>query len=300
MPVETIASVFGDLYGRFRRARIDTAALDARLIVQRRLGLSHADFIARPEGAVAAGDQREIDELAARREAGEPVSRLFGEREFYGLAFVVTRYTFDPRPETETLVEAALAAAGARWSGTRRRRILELGTGTGAVIVSLLVALRRAEATAVDICPGAVAAARQNALRHDVADRVSFHTGCWFEGLCGTFDMIVTNPPYLETGGIPGLACEVARHDPAIALDGGGDGLSAYRQISRAAPRYLSAGGLLLCEIGYGQKEAVVALMRAYGLRPPKDVAGTRRDLSGIERTLTFEKPATREQIVQG
>jgi release factor glutamine methyltransferase len=230
-------------------------------------------------------------DLAARREAGEPVSRLLGEREFYGLGFFVTRHTFDPRPDTETLVEAALDAARARLSGLEYLRILELGTGTGAVIVSVLASLRHAEGTAVDICPHAIAVAQRNAARHKVAERLSFHRGSWFEGLWGTYDMVLANPPYLRADDISGLGSEVADHDPLIALDGGSDGLGAFRQIGQTAWKFMSAGGLLLVEIGYGQKDAVVDLMSAHGYRSPEDFTGTRCDLSGIERAVAFEMP---------
>jgi release factor glutamine methyltransferase len=292
MQAETVEYAFVELRRRFYRARIETADLDARLILQHSLKISHVDFIARPGLPVTAGSRQAIMDLAARREAGEPVSRLFGEREFYGLGFFVTRYTFDHRPDTETLVEAALDAARARLSGLEHLRILELGTGTGAVIVSLLASLRHAEGTAVDICPHAIAVARRNAVRHTVAERLSFHRGSWFEGLSGTYDMILANPPYLSADDISGLASAVADHDPLIALDGGSDGLGAYRQIGQTAWRFMSAGGLLLVEIGYGQKDAVIDLMSAYGYRSPDGFTSIRCDLRGIERTVAFEMPA--------
>ena len=289
MQADTVERAFTELCRRFRRAGIETAALDARLIVQHSLEMSHADFIARAGLPLAAGSWRQIVGLAARREAGEPISRLFGEREFRGLVFSVTRHTFDPRPDTETLVEAALDAARARLSAVKCVRILELGTGTGAVIISLLAALPQAEGTAVDVCPHALAVAQRNAVRHRVAERLTFCRGSWFEGLCGAFDLVVTNPPYLRAGDISLLGPEVADHDPPIALDGGGDGLSAYRQISRTAWQFMSARGLLLFEIGHGQKDAVVGIMRDQGYRLPENLTGIRCDLRGIERVLSFE-----------
>ncbi|MGH2359086.1 MAG: peptide chain release factor N(5)-glutamine methyltransferase [bacterium] len=289
MQADTVERVFAELRQRFSRARIETADLDARLILQRSLKMSHVDFIARPGLPVTARSRQAMLELAARRESGEPISRLFGEREFYGFGFSVTRHTFDPRPDTETLVEAALDAAGTRLSGPKHLRILELGTGTGAVVVTLLALLPHAEGTAVDICPHAIAVAQQNAERHKVAERLSFQRGWWFERLSGTFDMIVANPPYLRTGDISGLGSEVANHDPRLSLDGGSDGLAAYRQIGTTASRFMSAGGLLLFEIGCGQKDAVVDLMSVHGYRLPEAFTGTRRDLHGIERVVAFE-----------
>ncbi|MDP9138341.1 MAG: peptide chain release factor N(5)-glutamine methyltransferase [Pseudomonadota bacterium] len=289
MQADTVERAFSELHRRFSRARIATAALDARLIVQRSLAISHGDFIARPGLPVTSASRREMSDLAARREAGEPVSRLFGEREFRGLAFSITRHTFDPRPDTETLVEAALDAARARLGEVERPRVLELGAGTGAVIISLLAGLPHAEGTAVDICSHALAVAQRNAHRHGVADRLTFHNGSWFEGLRGNFDLVVTNPPYLRTEDLSGLSPEVADHDPRIALDGRRDGLDAYRQIGVGAWKCMSAGGLLLLEIGCGQREAVVGLMLERGYRAPNDLAGVRRDLAGIERVLILE-----------
>ena len=243
--------------------------------------------------ARAAGGKWRIWQPGARQ--ASRFRACLGEREFYGLAFFVTRHTFDPRPDTETLVEAALDAARARWSGGKRLRILELGTGTGAVIISLLAALpagRRDGRGHLSRMPSP--RPRHNARRHGVGERLSLHKGSWFEGLTGRFDVIVANPPYLERRRHLRAPPEVTDHDPVLALDGGSDGLDAYRRIGRSAARFMSAGGLLLLEIGEGQKDAVAALMNGHGLRPPQDLAGTRRDLHGIERVLAFEAPAAR------
>jgi release factor glutamine methyltransferase len=293
MQARTIRAAFRELRDRFHRAGIETAALDARLIVQRSVGFSHADFLARADATLTSANAEEIHALAARRVSGEPVSRLFGEREFYGLAFSITPDTLDPRADTETLVEAALEAAATRYGGRKRLTILELGTGTGAVVISILHALRHAEATAVDISPAAIAVARQNAQRHQVAERLKLHTGSWFDGLSGVYDMIVANPPYLSAGDIAALSRDVADHDPLVALDGGGDGLAAYRQIGGRAASFLAPGGLVLLEVGRGQAHAVSAVLSGHGYRPPNDVAGVRRDLQGIERVVLFELPAT-------
>ncbi len=287
MQTDTVAGAYTELRRRFRAARIVAADLDARLIVQHSLELTHADILARPDLIVSDAARQEIASLAGRREAGEPISRLFGERDFYGRAFRVTRNTFDPRPDTETLVEAALEAVMMRRE-LKRWRILELGTGTGAVVVSLLATLQDAQGIATDICPHALAVARRNAICHAVDDRLSFHSGSWFDGLDGAFDLIVANPPYLRTDDIDSLAPEVRNHDPTIALDGGPDGLDAYRQIAGVASKFIASDGLVMLEVGYGQKDAVVRIMNDCGYKPPVGVAGTRCDLHGIERVVTF------------
>ena len=231
---------------------------------------------------------QEIASLAARREAGEPISRLFGEREFYGRVFQVTRHTFDPRPDTETLVEAALEAAAVRRAELKCVRILELGTGTGAVVINLLAALRDAEGVATDICPHALQVARRNATRHAVDDRLSLRQGSWFEGVAGTFDLIVANPPYLRTGDIDSLAPEVRNHDPSVALDGGTDGLDAYRQIASAAAKFVAGDGLILLEVGRGQKDRVVSIMMLTDTSHRRAFPRPAGICNGIERVVIF------------
>jgi release factor glutamine methyltransferase len=169
-------------------------------------------------------------------------------------------------------------------------RILDLGTGTGAVVISLLSSLARARATAVDISPHALAVAHNNALRHRVADRLSLHEGSWCEGLHGTFDLVVGNPPYLTANSIGGLEPAVADHDPRISLDGGSDGLDAYRQIGQAVVDFLSRRSLVLLEIGWAQRDSVIELMCCSGLRQPHDFPAMRLDLRGIARVVCFER----------
>jgi release factor glutamine methyltransferase len=213
------------------------------------------------------------------------VSRLLGEREFYGRSFVLNRDTLDPRPETETLVTAGLNILRGR---SDCPRIADLGTGSGSVIVSLLAELPDTIGVGVDLSVGALEAARANALRHKVANRLALVHGSWFSALSGTFDLILSNPPYVASREIAMLPREVRLHDPRLALDGGWDGLQAYRDIARDARRYLRIGGHLCVEIGRGQEKEVASIMDCARLRPAKRYPAVTADFCGIPRVLTF------------
>jgi release factor glutamine methyltransferase len=223
----------------------------------------------------------EFETLLARRAAREPVSRILGRREFYGRSFLVTGDVLDPRPDTETLVEAALrlmpASAG----------ILDLGTGSGAIIVTLLAERAAATGVGLDISEAALAVARANARAHGVLDRLDLRHSDWFDGITGRFDLMVANPPYIPAAEIAGLERDVRDHDPLLALAGGPDGLAAYRRIAAGAGRHLAARALLLLEIGTGQADAVTVILRAAGFEPE----GRFRDLAGHVRCLGFRGP---------
>jgi release factor glutamine methyltransferase len=218
--------------------------------------------------------------MAARRLRGEPVDRILGEKEFYGLAFTLSDSTLVPRPETEMLVVRGLEVL----TGKQRKTILDLGTGTGCVAISLLTESPSAKAVAVDLSPEALVTAQHNADRHGVADRLSLRKGSWFDPLQPDerFDLIVSNPPYIDTGEIEGLSREVREHDPRLALDGGADGLVAYRAILADAAKWLKPGGAVLCEIGATQGFAVTSLFFKAGLR---DVV-VLTDLAGLDRVV--------------
>jgi release factor glutamine methyltransferase len=215
--------------------------------------------------------------LLARRVFGEPVSRILGVRNFFGRDFVVSPEVLDPRADTETLVEAALPLLG-------QGRILDLGAGSGAIIVTLLAERPEASGVAVDLSPGALAITADNARRHGVASRLSLLEGSWFSPVEGCFDLIVSNPPYIPAGDIEGLDREVRDFDPHLALAGGTDGLDAYRVLAGGAARFLSPSGALLLEIGAGQAAAITGLFVGEGWQ----LAGQFRDLGGHVRVLKF------------
>jgi len=252
--------------------------LDARLLIEGSLGMEHAD----PDMILPAAALARLDDFSKRRLAGEPVWRILGEREFWGLAFRLSPATLEPRPDSETIVEAALAElAGRRDEGLA---LLDLGTGTGCLLIALLSELPRAQGLGVDLSDEACRTAAGNAALNGLADRAAFRQGSWTEGLSGRFDLIVSNPPYIPSAEIATLSREVREHDPLLALDGGADGLGPYRLFASSLPPLLALGGVIVLEIGAGQGPDVVALMRAGGL----EFRGSRNDLGGHERALIF------------
>lgn len=275
MPPETIASLL--LEGRRRLAECGTAALDARLLLQHVLRLDHAALVAGDREPVSADAAHAYRALLARRGAGEPVSRILGVRNFFGRDFAVSPEVLDPRADTETLVEAALPLLG-------KSRILDLGAGSGAIIVTLLAERPEATGVAVDLSPGALAVTADNARRHGVLPRLGLLEGSWFAPVEGRFDVIVSNPPYIPAGDIEGLDRDVRDFDPHLALAGGADGLDAYRTLAAGAARFLAPGGVVLLEIGAGQAASVTALFAGAGWKPD----GQFRDLGGHVRVVKF------------
>ena len=262
---------------------IETAALDARLLLQAASGLRHEDIVAEPDLILSADVTAKFWSMVERRCAFEPVSRIIGFREFYGRSFWLTSAVLDPRADTETLVGAALALA----RGKGPLRILDLGTGSGAIAVTLLAELPAAIAVATDLSVAALLVAMGNAEVLGVARRASFVPANWFDGVDGQFDLIVSNPPYIPLGDIAGLAADVRDFDPTRALDGGPDGLEAYRRIASGAGGFLAPGGHVLLEIGAGQENEVNELFRAHGF-----VLEARHfDLAGHIRCVVFKRP---------
>jgi release factor glutamine methyltransferase len=272
---------------RFREAGLDTPDLDARLVVGHALGLDHAGLARESERALDPRALAEIDALASRRLTGEPVARILGVKEFWGLSFAVTPAVLVPRPETETVVEAALARLDAAGARERPLRIADLGTGSGAILVALLHELAQAFGIGTDCSVGAIETARENARRLGFAARAAFVACDFGTALGGGFDLVVTNPPYIASAEIATLAREVRDFDPVTALDGGADGLAAYRAIPADAGRLLAPGAFLVMEIGVGQAEAVSALAAAAGLTA---IAAT-ADLAGIPRVVAARYP---------
>lgn len=264
---------------RLRAAGVDTPELDARLLAEHALGLTREQLFAQPDAPVGADAAARFHALVERRAAREPVSRILGERAFWTLDLSLNADTLDPRPDTETIVEAALDAIPDRAGALS---VLDLGTGTGCILLALLAELPGATGLGIDVSPAAVEAAAGNARRNGLAERARFRVGNWGEGLVERFDLVVSNPPYIPSSDIPSLDPEVREHDPLRALDGGADGLDAYRAIAAQLPGLLKPQGIVALEVGAGQAGDVAGLLEAQGVR----VTGIVRDLGGIERCV--------------
>lgn len=280
----TVAEARRALADAFRNAGIELADIDARLLVGHVLGLSHVDLAIEANSPVSSGAAEGIDMLAARRLAREPIARIVGFKEFWGLSLNLNDATLVPRPETETVVETALDLIGPRDGAFR---IADLGTGSGAILLALLGELHNATGIGTDISNEALAAARGNAAQLGFGSRAEFVLSDFGAALTGRFDLIVSNPPYIPSSDIAALAPEV-RRDPRRALDGGVDGLDAYRTIAGQAARLIKPDGMLVVELGIGQQPAVATLFRAAGLEPEP----ARNDLAGIPRALPASSPA--------
>lgn len=282
-PAPCIDAVRRKLARRLRDSGIDSPDLDARLLIGHVLDLDHAGLARDGARPLSGGELARIEAAAARRLAGEPVARIIGIKEFWGLAFALTPAVLVPRPDTETLVEAALAAADRDGPRTRPLRVADLGIGSGAILIALLTELPNATGIGTDRDPDALAVARQNAVMLGIAARAAFVACDFGAAVAGGLDLVVTNPPYIRSGDIAALDREVRDHDPRGALDGGPDGLAAYRLIAADARRLLRPGGHLIAEIGYGQADAVAALFASAGLRCDT----VRPDLAGIPRAVS-------------
>lgn len=273
----TVGQARRALAERFRQAGIDSPELDARILIGHALGLDHAGLAAAEKQELPSPAAAKIEALAACRLAHEPVARISGEKEFWGLALRVTPAVLVPRPETETLVELALSLV----DRAAPLHIADLGTGSGAILLALLSELPHARGIGIDISADALDVARANAKRLRLADRAEFALRD-FAAMEGVFDLVVSNPPYVASADIAALPREVREYDPQPSLDGGADGLAAYRAIAAVAPRLLRPAGHLVVEIGAGQGRAVSELFAQSGLA----IGATRHDLSGIPRAL--------------
>jgi release factor glutamine methyltransferase len=280
--VATLNQAFVAAATALRNAGIETPELDARLLLCHAAGLTHEATIARASEALRSEAAARLDAALVRRLKHEPVSRILGMREFYGRAFSVCPEALDPRPDTETLIETALAFVEARGGRERPLSLLDLGTGTGCILLTLLAELPRARGLGTDISRSALALAADNAMRLHVGGRARFIAADWLDALEGRFDLIVSNPPYLASSSIAGLAADVSAYDPRLALDGGPDGLAAYRRIAARAPAMLAETGRLIVEIGPCQADAVNEIFTAAGL----EFVRLRHDLGGRPRVI--------------
>ena len=282
---QTVEAARRKLTVRFRSSAIDSAELDARILVCAALGLDLTGLIAAAAQPVTSDQAMRLEDFTRRRLAGEPVARILATKEFWGLPLRLSAATLVPRPDTETVVELALEMLSAESLSQRRLRIADIGTGSGAILLALLSELPNAHGTGTDVSVAALQTASDNAARLGFASRTTFVACDYAAALSDTFDLMVSNPPYIRSADIAGLAIEVRDHDPLVALDGGADGLNAYRKLIPQAAQRLAPGGVLVVEAGHDQSGDIAGLMTAAGLtqeRPAKaDLAGIRRAVAG-------------------
>jgi release factor glutamine methyltransferase len=278
-----------ELTEQLAAAGIEDARSDAWLLLSAVIGRSRAELIAGVPLPLSPAEEHRLEALAARRLAREPMAYILGSREFWSLAFEVGPAVLVPRPESETVVEMALATIADR---TAPLRILDLGTGSGCLLLALLSELPRASGLGIDCSAAALAIATSNARRLGLAERAEFGEGDWGRGLAGPFDVIVCNPPYVARTDAENLAPEVRAFEPEEALFAGPDGLLAYHALAPDGARLLAKDGMVFLEIGQGQGAAVERIMRRHGLR----LVASRPDLAGIERCLIFRRVASRRR----
>ncbi|HYD85853.1 MAG TPA: peptide chain release factor N(5)-glutamine methyltransferase [Vitreimonas sp.] len=280
----TLVSLWTDLRKRLEAAGVDTPVIDARLLLEAGAGVQRLDIVTDPRRSLSDAQVAAVEALALRRLDREPIGHILGRKAFWTLDLEVNADVLSPRPETELLVETALEIL----PKDKRARVLDLGVGSGAILLAILAERPFATGVGVDISDAALAVAKRNAEKLGFADRLELRSANWCEGLAHTFDLVVSNPPYIPTADIEGLEPEVARFEPRPALDGGADGLDAYRIIIAALPRLLAPYGAFAFEVGRGQADAVQALAQAGGLATETP----RLDLAGIARVVAGRRAA--------
>jgi len=263
-------------------AGIEDPAAETRILIGGLLGLERSDFLSKGDRVLTEDECLRVDDALQRRLTGEPPFRILGRRAFYGLDLTLSAATLEPRPDTEILVETVLEHLKDR--GSEALSIVDLGTGTGAILLALLSELPAARGLAVDLAEGALATARENAALNGLLARFDTALGPWFAPVSGTFDVIVSNPPYIPSAVIATLAVEVRDHDPRLALDGGKDGLDAYRAIAGGAMAHLKPGGLVAVETGFDQRISVERVFVDCGF----ELIEARKDYGGNDRVQVF------------
>jgi release factor glutamine methyltransferase len=283
----TIESARRALSTQLKSAGLDEAELDARILLGAAVGLDLTGLIAQAARPLSATAATRLHKYAQRRLAHEPVARILGGKEFWGLPFQLSEATLVPRPDTETVVELALEIFRELPMSGRRPRIADIGTGSGAILLALLHDIPAAFGVGTDVSLSALDTAKRNAIALGLADRCAFVACYYAAALSAPFDLIVSNPPYIPSADIAGLSVEVRDYDPRLALDGGNDGYDAYRALIPQAAQLLAPGGALIVEAGQGQAGYIETLMKAAALsvdRPP------RADLAGIPRAVAARK----------
>ena len=278
----SVDGAFQDAKKRFEHADIDSARIDARLLLGFVLGGGAEQVLAQSGRDLTRSEAQHFEDLVQRRAQREPISHILGTREFWSLPFKVTAATLTPRPDTETLIEAALDAVT-----QPPRRVLDLGAGTGCILLALLSEWKDAQGLGVDASAEALNVAKENAVALGLEGRAQFvlgdwNTAHWMQNLGGPFDVVVSNPPYILDGDVAGLDRDVRNFEPRAALVGGPDGLDAYRAIAAGLDKILTPGGLVIFEVGIHQAEDVANILTNKGL----SCVERRRDLGGIERAV--------------
>jgi release factor glutamine methyltransferase len=278
MKAETLVSLWTRVRDRLKAAGVDSPVLDARLLIETGARVSRLEIITDPRRELRDEQVIATEALVRRREAREPVAHIIGRRHFWKLELSVTPDVLVPRPETEFVVEAALSVLPSKTPA----RVLDLGVGSGAILLSILAERPEVTGLGIDASEAALSVARRNAEELGLQDRVAFRLGDWANGIDERFDVVVSNPPYIASGDIASLQPEVARFEPRLALDGGADGLDAHRVIVRSLPHLLSEKGAFALEVGRGQAAAVTEMARAEGL----STSSPWLDLAGIPRVV--------------
>jgi release factor glutamine methyltransferase len=282
--VQTLGSILAEAAAALAAAGGRDARRRARRLIGAALDLDRSELWGHPEREISAREARHVQGLVKRRLASEPLSRMLGRREFWGLEFALSADTLDPRPDTEALVEAVLRRVS---KPDAPMRILDLGTGSGCLLLALLSELPRAVGVGVDIAAGAAATARMNAAALGLASRAWFCVSEWSSAIMGRFAIVIANPPYIARPTLGGLPSAVRDYDPWRALDGGTDGLDSYRAIGRGLPRLLTPSGIFVIEVGTGQAEVVSGILKGLGLA----IDGVEHDLAGIARCVVGRRP---------
>lgn len=282
----TLDLLYQDVADVLKSAGIPNPDLDATILVEHVTGHGALTRLTKPLTPVDQTQRLTVGLAVARRLEGEPVHRITGSREFYGITLALNDATLVPRPDTEILVDLVLPWAKKRCAEREACTILDLGTGSGAIALALLNELCKARATGVDVAADAIAAARKNADTLGLGDRFTALQSDWFSSVQGTYDLIVSNPPYIAKRELPGLDIEVRAHEPILALDGGLDGMDAYGVIAARAMSFLVKDGLLAVEIGHTQRKQVTAFFEASGFK----LLNSMRDYGGRDRALAFTR----------
>lgn len=294
--MDSLTSIFTDqcvrhcideLKSVFSTAGIETASLDARLLVQYVCDIDHSQVIKTPERILSSNENEKLIEFTKRRLQGEPIARIFGKSEFWSLDFALSMDTLVPRPETETLIEQTIEFLDERRE--EKLRLIDIGTGSGCILLSLLTELPFAFGVGLDKNLNALWTARRNASSLRLNDRCDFVNADWLGAIAVQFDVIVSNPPYIRRKDIKSLPREVSLFDPHLALDGGEDGLDAYRIIFQQASELLAPKGILVVEFGDGQANDLIAVLNQSPLGERVDRSVIRLDIAGRERTLGIQ-----------
>ena len=282
----TLAAALAEARAQLSAAGLGDAATDARVLICGLFDLTPTDLVLRGDRVLSSDEVARLDAALARRMAREPVHRILGMRDFHGVRLMLSVDTLEPRPDTEILVEAILSRLSAIVAEKGSARLLDLGTGTGAIAIALLKEVPQLFAVGADIAPGALETARRNADLNGVGDRFMAVESHWFDKIEGSFDIIVSNPPYINSDVIAELEPDVRNFDPMLALDGGSDGLDAYRAIAEGVSNFLGADGLVGLEIGFDQKSSVSALFAAQDYTLIEALS----DYGGNDRALVFAR----------